>query len=218
MSMRRILLAAGLSVVLVGGIGVADEALKSGPQVGQEVPGPFHPLNCTGAAAGQKHCLYCENGVSPVAMIFAREVTPELTRLIKQIDDQTAKNQRARMGSFVVFLSDKEGLAGQLKGLAQNEALKHIVLSIDNPAGPEKYSVARDAQVTVVLYSDHIVRNNYAFRTGQLNDQAINQIVAAIPKVVAVQKQPHVKRSSPAPPGCRPGRRFFAFRAGSIVF
>src|SRR5262245_58351221 len=40
----------------------SDEALKSGPQVGQEMPGPFHLLNLTGAAAGQRKCLYCEFG------------------------------------------------------------------------------------------------------------------------------------------------------------
>jgi len=187
MSKRRILLAAGLSVVLLSGIGIADEPLKSGPQVGQQVPGPFHPLNCTGASAGQKHCLYCENGTSPVAMIFAREVNPALTTLIKKIDVETAKNKKARMGSFVVFLSDKEGLGAQLKTLADKEGLKNIVLSIDNPAGPQKYEIARDADVTVVLYSDHTVRSNYAYRKGELNDQGVGRVVSSIPKILAVQ-------------------------------
>ena len=31
--------------------------LKSGPQVGENIPGPFHPLNVTGPTAGQKACL-----------------------------------------------------------------------------------------------------------------------------------------------------------------
>lgn len=35
---------------------VADEALKSGPQVGKS-PTPFNPLHVTGATAGQKLCL-----------------------------------------------------------------------------------------------------------------------------------------------------------------
>ena len=184
MSKPWIVFTAGLTVVLGTGFGTADQPLKSGPQAGQQVPGPFHPLNCTGAKAGQKHCLYCENGTSPVAMIFAREVSPALTKLIKVIDAETAKNQRARMGSFVVFLSDKEGLEGQLKSLAQKEDLKNVVLSIDNPAGPARYDVARDADVTVVLYSDHTVRNNYAFRKGELNEKAIESIVKDVGKIV----------------------------------
>jgi hypothetical protein len=187
MSKIRILLGAAVAAVLVAGVGVAADTLKSGPQVGQQVPGPFHPLNCTGAKAGQKNCLYCENGTSPVAMIFAREVTPELAKLIKQIDTATVKNASNRMGSFVVFLSDKEGLDGQLKSLAAKQGLKKCVLSIDNPAGPKGYDVSRDADVTVVLYSDHTVRDNFAFRKGQLNDQAITRIVASIPKITAVQ-------------------------------
>jgi hypothetical protein len=36
---------------------VAGEPLKSGPPVGKNIPGPFHPLNITGASAGKKNCL-----------------------------------------------------------------------------------------------------------------------------------------------------------------
>jgi hypothetical protein len=42
-------------VLLIGGI-LAAEGLKSGPQVGKNIPGPFHPLNVTGSNAGQKFC------------------------------------------------------------------------------------------------------------------------------------------------------------------
>jgi hypothetical protein len=35
----------------------AGDALQSGPQVGKEIPGPFHPLNVNGSKAGQKNCL-----------------------------------------------------------------------------------------------------------------------------------------------------------------
>jgi hypothetical protein len=36
---------------------MAGDTLKSGPPVGKNIPGPFHPLNITGGQAGQKHCL-----------------------------------------------------------------------------------------------------------------------------------------------------------------
>lgn len=35
----------------------AGESLKSGPQKGQNLAGPFHPLNVTGKMEGKKHCL-----------------------------------------------------------------------------------------------------------------------------------------------------------------
>ena len=36
---------------------LADDALKSGPAAGTNIPGPFHPLNVTGGSAGKKNCL-----------------------------------------------------------------------------------------------------------------------------------------------------------------
>jgi len=185
--MRKFFVAAAvLAMVAAVGISVADEpAVKSGPQVGAKVPGPFHPLNINGDKAGEKNCLYCQHGTSPVAMIFAREVNPQLTQLIKQIDMATAKNKDARMGSFVVFLSDSEGLTDQLKSLVNKENIKNTVLAVDNPAGPKNYNVAKDASITVVLYEDHTVRSNYSFRKGELTEKAITRIVNDIPKIVA---------------------------------
>jgi hypothetical protein len=44
------------AVLAVAGV-TAGEALKSGPQTGSNIPGPFHPLNLTGKKADAKHCL-----------------------------------------------------------------------------------------------------------------------------------------------------------------
>ncbi|HEY7309483.1 MAG TPA: hypothetical protein VH643_09010, partial [Gemmataceae bacterium] len=114
MKMHRIV---GLSMgfaLLTGALFAAD-AVKSGPQVNEQVPGPFHPLNVTGEAAGKKNCLYCQNGPNPVAVVFAREATPEVAKLIKKLDACTAKHTDCSMGSYVVFLSDKEGLDKELQ-------------------------------------------------------------------------------------------------------
>jgi hypothetical protein len=42
-----------LMVILADG---KTEALKSGPQVGDRIPGPFNPYNVTGEDAGLKRC------------------------------------------------------------------------------------------------------------------------------------------------------------------
>jgi hypothetical protein len=47
---------ASLALALLAGGVLAAEGLKSGPQVGESLPGPFHPLNVTGSGAGQKVC------------------------------------------------------------------------------------------------------------------------------------------------------------------
>src|SRR5262245_12556772 len=74
------------ALVVAGAHAEPAAAVKSGPQAGEELAGPFHPLNINGKQAGKKHCLYCENGNAPVAMIFAREPSANLTALLKKID------------------------------------------------------------------------------------------------------------------------------------
>lgn len=180
MQMHRFAVAS-LALVLTAGLALAEEGksgLKSGPQTGEELAGPFHPLNINGSQAGKKHCLYCSNGDRPVAMIFARQVSPELSKLVSKIDAACAKHSSCKMSSFVVFCNSDEALEGQLKQLAKDKELKSVVLSIDNPAGPEGYKVAKDADVTVVLYVDRTVKANYAFKKGSLKDKDIETIVS----------------------------------------
>src|SRR5262245_46966652 len=117
-------------------------------------------------------------------MIFAREVSDPLTSLVKKIDAATSKNSSARMGSFVVFCTDDEGLEGKLKELAKKEGLKKTILTIDNPSGPGSYKIAKDAAVTVVFYNRHNVKVNYAFKKGELKDSDVEKIVADVAKIV----------------------------------
>jgi hypothetical protein len=121
-------------------------------------------------------------------MIFAREISDNLTSLVKKIDEATAQNSACRMGSFVVFCSDEKGLVEKLKALAEKEKLKKIVLSIDKPAGPGGYNIAKDADVTVVLYTKHDVKVNHAFKKGELKDADINKIVGEISKILPEKK------------------------------
>jgi len=180
--MIRNLLATAV-VVALGGVVVADE-LKSGPPVGQKVPGPFHPLNVTGEDAGKKACLYCKNGENPVAVVFARTADDaNLAKLIKALDAATEANAKAEMGSFVVYLSADDSLEGKLKQQAEKAGLKKIVLSIESPEGPSKYNISKDADVTVLLYKERTVAANYAFPKGKLTDADVQKIVADVSKI-----------------------------------
>jgi hypothetical protein len=186
--MKKLHLVAGLAVALLAGSVLAAEKIESGPQVGKKIPGPFHPLNVTGAKAGEKNCLVCQNGLNPVAMIFARETSDGLTKLMKKIDDVTAKNKACEMGSFVVFLGEKEGLQKKLETMAKDNNLKNIILAIDdNQAGPKGYNVSKDADVTVVLYVEQDVKANYAFKKGEMKDKDIEAIVADVAKITTAK-------------------------------
>jgi hypothetical protein len=84
-----------------------------------------------------------------------------------------------------VFLSEQESLAKRAAEAAKSRGLKQIVLSTFEPGGPEGFDVARDADLTVVLYREHEVKANHAFRQGELTDAAIHQIMADLPKILA---------------------------------
>jgi hypothetical protein len=172
------------AVALVVGFAYAAE-LKSGPQTGEKVPGPFHPLNINGEKAGEKQCLYCINGANPVAVVFARTTTDtETAKLLKKIDDATAAHSKCDMGSFAVFMSDSDKAEADLKALVKNQGLKKLIVALDNPGGPEKYKISKDADVTVLLYTDHVVKANYAFKKGELTDAKIDEIVKDVSKIL----------------------------------
>jgi len=162
----------------------ADEPLKSGPQPGQDVPGAFEPLNVTGEHAGEHYCLVCDAGLQPEVMVFARTLSEPLMKLLKRVDDATQTHSKAGLGCFCVFLSEAEGLDQQLRDAAKKHDLKQTVLAIDAPEGPEGYGLAKEADVTVVLYVQHAVKANHALRTGQLDDRITDLVLADLDKIL----------------------------------
>lgn len=55
--MKRYFAAGGvLAAALLIGYATAGDSLKSGPQVGKPIPGPFDVLNCNGPSAGKSNC------------------------------------------------------------------------------------------------------------------------------------------------------------------
>lgn len=127
-------------------------------------------------------------------MIFAREISDNLTSLVKKVDEATKKNASAKMGSFVVFCSDDEGLKDKLKELAEKEHLEKTILTLDNPSGPSKYEVAKDADITVIFYNEREVIVNQAFKKGELSAKDVDSIVAEIPKMIAAKKKEEKKK------------------------
>jgi hypothetical protein len=126
-------------------------------------------------------------------MIFAREVSDSLTSLVKKIDAATVTNSPSRMGSFVVFLSDDEGLEKKLKDLAESEKLKKTALAVDNPSGPTGYHISKDADITVVLYRGSYkkgaVKVNHVFKKGEMTDKDVDGIVEELDKILPEKKK-----------------------------
>jgi hypothetical protein len=91
------------------------------------------------------------------------------------------------LGAYVIFDSNNAGLEQRLKALAEKEGLQRVNLCIGAP--PPDYEVSKDADVTVVIYSDgqrreQHVTANFALRKGELDEAKTNAIVRALTNVL----------------------------------
>jgi hypothetical protein len=183
-----------VSFLLWGSAVVAEEDVKSGPQVGGYLPRPFYPLplNVTNAelprSAGTKSDYTEQHGGNPVVLVFARKLSDPLTTLTRKLDREVAKNRKARLRAVVVMLSDDEGIEEKLQALAQEEEIKNVSLAVMGPAGPKHYKLSPAADVTVVLYRVSKVAANHAFRQSQFDEKAVKAILRDVPRIVAPGK------------------------------
>ena len=90
------------SALLVAGVD-AGSAAKSGPKPARS-PGPFHPLNVTGAPASRA----CIARANPVAVVFAAKPPPRSPSSSSRLTKPRSEC-KAEMGSYAVFCNDKDG-------------------------------------------------------------------------------------------------------------
>lgn len=107
-----------------------------------------------------------------------------MTSLVKKIDEATVKNKKKEMGSFVIFLDKSDEYEKKVKALGDKIALKETVLALDNPAGPKGYNIAKEADVTVLLYVDRKVKANFVYEKGKLTAADVEKIMKELPKIL----------------------------------
>jgi hypothetical protein len=199
----------------------AQDAVKSGLPKDAVLKAPFHAYTVNGPnEPGRHHCLICEYGLDPVVLIFARE-HPDgnygaLPELLQRLEKAGERYQDSFLRPCVVFLSAeaqssvagpklaepaaivkqaqaRDELIARLK--ERSDKLKHVVIAIYPDDGPEGYGLAKDADVTILLYVRHRVVHNYAYRTGGLTEKAVDEILKGVDELVgrARAKQPPAK-------------------------
>jgi hypothetical protein len=182
------------SVVLIAatlvcscGIATGADALVSGPQAGSNLPGGFFPINVTNAElpdyAGTRNDYTEQHGAGPVVLVFGRGITDPLISLAKKLDAAVGKYKAARLRAVVVILQDDAETERTLKDFGERQGIEKVSLAII-PGVPKDYKLSKEADVTIVVYNRYKVEANHAFRTGELNDKAIETILADISKVV----------------------------------
>ncbi|MBM4072807.1 MAG: hypothetical protein FJ271_28350 [Planctomycetes bacterium] len=200
------------------------EPLKSGPQVGTQLPGalrPVAPLNINGKHAGRHHCLVCQNDVNPAIMVFVREPAEgkdeALATLLKKLEQSAERHQKKDLGAFVIVLSPaahtsatnskeedtdkiieetaaREALLAKLK--PSLEGRKHVVVAIFPKEGPKGYDIAAKADVTIVFYQRFRVLANAAFAEGQMQAKDLEAMLKKVDeRLGAPGKGPKTKRA-----------------------
>lgn len=182
--MRRILSVAFVASAMFAGALIAAE-LKSGLQPG-DAPPAYNVKDATGPNEGKSLCYRCKYGARPVVNIFAREMTPEVVALVKEIDGVVGKNEDKKMAAFVTLLTnDPDKDEAKLKEIAKKEGLKNVPLTVfDGVAGPEGYKIAEKADLTVTMWVESKVQASHAFAKGEYKKDSAKAIVADTKKIL----------------------------------
>jgi hypothetical protein len=165
---------------------VAEGPCVSGLQPGQR-PGPYAAVVSIGPNRGQLHCFICETADRPAAVVFARKMSDPLGKLVQGFDKAVRDHKASELCSWVTFLSDDQSaLDPQVVQWGKKHGLSNLSLAVfEDVDGPPSYRLARDAEVTVLLFVKQKVVRNFAFRAGELNDKKIAEVLAAIPAITA---------------------------------
>jgi hypothetical protein len=93
-----------------------------------------------------------------------------LTSLVKAVDSAIAENKKLKC--FVVYLtSDAKAGAAELEKLASSAGIKNVPLTVfDDVKGPEGYDIAKEADVTIMMWSGTKVKANHAFAKGAFTE------------------------------------------------
>ncbi len=174
-------LSIGLLLVCASLVNTAEPCV-SGVPVGQK-PGPYSFLVASGPQRGQPTCYVCETADNPGCIVFARKASDSLGKLLVQIDPLAARATNP-VKSWATVLGEKTISIDDLGKWAKAQGLKNIPVGVfDDVDGPPSYKIANDAEVTVLIFNKRKVVHNYAFRTGELDEKSIKQIVEAASKM-----------------------------------
>jgi hypothetical protein len=157
------------------------DCLKEGDSVAA-----FYVTDVTGPSAGEKLCYRCKYGARPVVSIFAKQMNDKVASLTKKIDEQVGQHQDAKMAAFVVVLSeDPEGQNDALKAVAAKQEIKNTpITTFDGLAGPDKYKISKDADITVMMWVDSKVKVNESMKASELTDAKIATLVKSTSKIL----------------------------------
>ncbi len=128
-------------------------------------------------------------GARPVVNVFARELTDDLAGLVKKLDKKVTENADSKMGGFLVLLSeDPDADEAKIEAFAKKHGISdNFGLTLyDGPAGPPRYKIAENADLTVMMWAGRgkNVKYNFASESAKIDDKQVDSIVKATAKIL----------------------------------
>ena len=114
----------------------------------------------------------------PFTAVFGRVFLPVLSMFLAKA---------ARLRAVLVILREDAETERALKELGERQGIEKVSLAV-MPDGPKDYKFSKEAEVTVVVYDRYKVKGNHAFRKGELNDKAIEMVLADVSSVVVPKR------------------------------
>jgi hypothetical protein len=124
-----------------------------------------------------------------VVNVFAKNVDGALTSLVKRIDAELQNDETLR-GYVVVLTEDEDATNEQLEKVWKDEKLQKLPLTtFGTKAGPKNYKINKEADVSVHLWVKRKIKSSFAFKSKDLDDDKIKEVVAAIKKLNAKEEK-----------------------------
>jgi len=170
--------------ILVLSIVLAADPISSGVAVGQR-PGPYSFLVATGSERGKQNCFICEQGAKPAVVIFSRKLSDPVGKLLAKLDAEMPTHKAVGFKVWLTQLTPKADLDELAKWSKAHGVKNAPVGAFEDMDGPPAYKLHNDAEVTILFFVKEKVLANFAFRTGELTEKRIPEVLKALPGLLA---------------------------------
>ena len=94
------------------------------------------------------------------------------------VDNVEDKKGNDTKHAFLVYLTDDpDTAAGELETLAEKHKIKNIPLTVfDGEAGPPRYKIAKEAEVTIMMWEGQKVKVNQVFASNALDKNGVKKV------------------------------------------
>lgn len=151
-----------------------------------EVPS-FYVRAVTGPLAGKSVCYVCRNADRPVILVLLRELNPQATALLKDLDKTINGHRADGLRCFAVLLTDTQQRdSARLQTLAFDEKID-LPLTLTGEAALQgsPLAFASESKISVVLYQDRKIVRSFCFNATSCDATARKSIIAAAEDLVA---------------------------------